>query len=135
MTDAVAQSASPDADRLNASSVEYAVEWNGGEGWKRLAQTKPTEKEAREYAEWVLVKDHQMYRIIEITEKVLPNINVNDARPETQSAASSTQLVGPARELEQIDDAIQRMRKAVAECNERDYEKSQADLQRLKPKS
>jgi hypothetical protein len=54
-------------------SAEYAVEWNGGEGWKRLAQTKPTEQEAREYAEWVLVKDHQEYRIIEITEKILPN--------------------------------------------------------------
>jgi hypothetical protein len=36
-------------------------------------------------------------------------------------------------ELEQIDDAIQRMRKAVAECNERDYEKAQADLQRSRP--
>jgi hypothetical protein len=54
-------------------SAEYAVEWNGGEGWKRLAQTKPTEKEAREYAEWVLVKDREMYRIVEITEKILPN--------------------------------------------------------------
>ena len=57
-------------------SAEYAVEWNGGEGWKRLAQTKPTEKEAREYAEWVLVKDHQMYRIIEITEKILPDADI-----------------------------------------------------------
>jgi hypothetical protein len=54
------------------NNVGYAVEWNAGEGWKRLAQTKPTEKEAREYAEWVLIKDLQEYRIIEITEKILP---------------------------------------------------------------
>ena len=63
-----------------AGSAEYAVEWNGGEGWKRLAQTKPSWKEAREYAEWVLVKDHQEYRIIEITEKILPNAELSDRR-------------------------------------------------------
>ena len=54
-------------------SEEYAVEWNGGEGWKRLSQKKPTEQEARIYARWVLNGKHQEYRIIEITEKILPN--------------------------------------------------------------
>lgn len=54
-------------------SAEYAVEWNGGAGWKRLAQRKSTEQEARDYAKWALDGGTQEYRIIEITEKILPN--------------------------------------------------------------
>lgn len=34
-------------------------------------------------------------------------------------------------EMEQINVAIQRMRKAIANCDERDYEKAQADLMKL----
>ena len=36
-------------------------------------------------------------------------------------------------EIKALDDAIQRMRKAVADCNEREYEKAQADILRIKP--